>query len=288
MKKIPFFLCLCLLAACQTKGDFGNLSAPSVESAKGFDFNYDQSADLAGNGEAEPEMPSPERKVIKTSDLRMEVDDIDQISKSIEDSLQVYDAFLASSNFTNRNYMANSDFRIRVPQKNFVALLSTLAGMGKRVDNKTISTDDVTEEYMDLSIRLKTRKAVRDRYVDILRNKAKTVEDVLAAEEKIRVIQEEIESAEGRIRFLDNRVGLSTINLSMYQKKEGIALAEDGFLAKASEAFHSGWESLASFAIGLIYIWPFLGMLIIALVLISLWRRGRKKRRSANASADQS
>ena len=78
----------------------------------------------------------------------------------------------------------------------------------------------MTEEFIDIEQRLKNKKEVQRRYIEILQNKAKTVEDVLAAEDKIRIIQEEIESREGRLRYLKDNIALSTINIEMYQELE--------------------------------------------------------------------
>jgi len=41
-----------------------------------------------------------------------------------------------------------------------------------------INTQDVSEEYVDLETRLKTKKEVEARYIEILRSKAKTLEDI--------------------------------------------------------------------------------------------------------------
>ncbi len=53
----------------------------------------------------------------------------------------------------------------------------------------------MTSEYIDFEARLKTKLAVKERYELILRNKAKSVKDLLDVEEKLQRIQEEIESS---------------------------------------------------------------------------------------------
>src|SRR5690606_18336536 len=80
-----------------------------------------------------------------------------------------------------------------------------------------VNAQDVTEEYYDLETRLKTKKEVEARYIEILKSKAKTVEEILIAEDKIRYLREEIEAVEGRLRLLKNKVGLSTIQIEIYQ-----------------------------------------------------------------------
>jgi len=71
-------------------------------------------------------------------------------------------------------------------QDKFDAFLTAIEAESIYTDYKNINSNDVTEEFTDITIRLKTKKEVRDRYIDILRNKAKTVKDILDAEDKIR------------------------------------------------------------------------------------------------------
>ena len=73
------------------------------------------------------------------------------------------------------------------------------------MQRKNVSVQDVTEEYLDIEARLKTKKEVEARYIEILKSKTKTVEDVLKAEEQIRIIREEIEAREGRLNYLKNQ-----------------------------------------------------------------------------------
>jgi hypothetical protein len=94
-------------------------------------------------------------------------------------------------------------------------------------------------------------------------------------EEKLRVIREEIESKEGRLKYLNDQVSLSTIHLDIYQK----LTFEPGFkfLKKIGSALKGGWKGLLRVVIGLIYIWPLL--IIFSGVLIWLIRKSRKKKK---------
>ena len=117
----------------------------------------------------------------------------------------------------------------------------------------------MTEEYVDITTRLKTKKEVRDRYVDILRSKAKTVKEVLMAEEQIRHVQEEIEAKEGRLRYLRDRVNMSTINLEIYQEIEYQPepnVYVKSFWAKLKDGFSYGWNLLQGIVLSIVSIWP--------------------------------
>jgi len=110
--------------------------------------------------------------------------------------------------------------------------------------------------------------------------RANTIKDILAVENQLRIIREEIEATEGRLRYLDNRTSYSTINLTFYERTGRIIRSRTGFFSKLSKAFRMGWQGLLMFIVGLGYIWPIL-LVIIALIiiirLISIRNRRRNK-----------
>ena len=132
---------------------------------------------------------------------------------------------------------------------------------------KRTSAVDVGEEYYDLMTRIKTKKEVEKRYIEILR-KANKITDILAVEDQIRVIREEIESKEGRLRFLKDRISLSTISLYVHQELEYDAPLVDKptFWGKVAKAAFTGWNMILSFLLFLIYIWPIVLIFIFTIV----------------------
>ncbi len=83
---------------------------------------------------------------------------------------------------------------------------------------RNISGDDVTEEYVDLESRLKSKRVVEERLISFMNNAEKT-EDLLKISEDLAEVQEEIETIEGRKKFLENQTSLSTIIITLYENK---------------------------------------------------------------------
>jgi hypothetical protein len=71
--------------------------------------------------------------------------------------------------------------------------------------------NDVTEEFVDLGIRIDTARKARDRLLDVLA-KAEKVEDILKIEAELRRLTEEIERMEGRKKFLADQVAMATLS----------------------------------------------------------------------------
>ncbi|MCB0479619.1 MAG: DUF4349 domain-containing protein [Crocinitomicaceae bacterium] len=210
-------------------------------------------------------------KIIKTANMKFQVDDVDMTTNKISSILKTKGAYISDMNQSkNRNHFY-SELTIRVPNLYFDDLLMELSLTGEKVDYKRVSSQDVTEEYVDIQTRLKTKKEVKKIYEEILRSKAKTVAEVLDTEEKLRRIQEEIEVQEGRMRYLKNQVNMSTIYLTIYE--EGVNLDEVAskrkFSERATSGFEAGWAAILNVVVAMTYAWP--GILITLIVII--WKR---------------
>ena len=144
------------------------------------------------------------------------------------------------------------------------------------VHYRNIKTEDVGKQFVDLESRLKTKREVQRRYEDILRRKAGTIEDLLAAEKQIGNLQEEIESTISRLNYLKDEVAFSTINLQMYEVRADDVVAESGESMNDNfrEAFLAGLKGTVEILIALTRVRPLL--LIITTVLVIYLRRKRE------------
>jgi hypothetical protein len=217
------------------------------------------------------EQPSPLNAIIKTANYRFQVENVDGSTKNIEAIVKQYSGSVSDMNLITISSEISNTFTIRVPSQNFEVLMNALGVDALYTNFKRISTEDVSEEFIDIESRLKTKKEVRDRYIDILKNKAKTVADVLKAEEQIRILQEEIEAKEGRLRYLQSKVSLSTIHLEIYQRvtfQETPDVFEKPYFVKAQQGFSNGWSIIVGLSLILVNIWP-----ILILGVAVFWRR---------------
>lgn len=217
------------------------------------------------------------KKIIKNGDMRIQVGDIKKSQGQVNEILKKNKAYIQTENFRNSDVDENLDLTIRVPHKSFDALINSLSsGMGS-VLSKNISSEDVTEEYTDVSIKLANKKIYLEKYRDLLKG-ASTTKDMLEIQEKIRGLEDEIDVAEGKLRFIDDRVNYSILNLSLYKEKvRSSTTSQIGFGSRFGDSITQGWNSFISFILGLISFWPF--FLTIPLIIF-LWRKwkGRRKK----------
>ena len=94
-----------------------------------------------------------------------------------------------------------------------------------KVTHRAVQAQDVTEEYHDLSVSLKSLRATRDRLEQFL-NRAKNIQEVLAVERELNRINAEIDRIEGRMRFLASRAAFSTITVALEPKPESVVVVD--------------------------------------------------------------
>lgn len=214
------------------------------------------------------------KKIIKNGDMRIQVGNIKKAQQQISTILNKNQAYIQKEEFQNTDTDENLSLTIRVPHQNFEALINSFSDEMGSVLSKNISSNDVTEEYTDVSIKLANKKIYLEKYRDLLKNAA-TTKDILEIQEKIRELEDEIDVSEGRLRFIDDRVNYSTLNLSLYKEKvRSSATSRIGFGSRFGDSITEGWNSFVSFFLGIISFWPF--FLLIPLIVF-LWKKWRTK-----------
>jgi hypothetical protein len=166
--------------------------------------------------------------------------------------------YLSAATETRADGEWRQETTIRVVPSQFQALLNGLSGLGT-VEEKKLSTDDVTAEHADVSARLASKRAVEKQYTSLL-SKALRIKDILDIEAKLGEVREEIEATESRLKTLNDEVAYSTITLTLYQPiVQSVPDAPVVSLgSRTVEAFYGGWELFTSLLIGAVHLWPFL------------------------------
>ncbi len=170
---------------------------------------------------------------------------------------------------------------MRVPAAEFDAVVSEIHAVGGRVKEEKITGQDVTEEYIDLEARLRTKKALEAQFIEIMKS-ARKVSDALEVQSEMAEVRTEIERLEGRRRFLENQSSLSTIKITLQPPAPLISANTSGFLHSLRQAFGEGLDVAAAITLGLIRVAialiPVLLLILlpIALAVRLLRRRSRR------------
>lgn len=216
-----------------------------------------------------------ERQLIKEGSLDFETSDIMETRQHIETLVQKYKAYISQEDERTTASRIYQDITVRIPKTHFDSFLSELSGDIKKFDNKSVTVQDVTEEFVDITARLAVKKETEQGYLRLL-NQAKTIKDILDIQNELQDIRSDIESIEGRLRYLKNSVNFSTLHISMYQQIE-VASETGSLFMPVWDAIKGGVQAFAAVCIALLYAWVFIALGIAAIIIILRLRKRRRK-----------
>jgi len=155
-----------------------------------------------------------DRLIIKTASLALEVPDVAAAEHALRQRVEALGGFVVSVQTYGTGAEQSSTVVLRVPVERFEALLSDIEGLARKVLRRSVSGEDVTEEYVDLESRLRNLEATNTRLLDLLA-RAQTVEEALKVNQALTDIQGQIEWTKGRMQYLEQSAAMSTITVEL-------------------------------------------------------------------------
>jgi hypothetical protein len=271
MRKNLFIVGLSLLLmACHAKEGAKEYALMDAESSAN-DFS------LSKASFAPVERQSVAPKVIKTGELSLEVKNLKEFGPKVEALLPRLEAYVVSSSTSDDRYQLSGHMTLRVKAENLEKLMAEVETLALKTSNKRLNAQDVTEEYVDVEARIKTKMEVREKYQGLLKN-AKTVEEILRIENELRVIQEELEARQARLKYLESQVAYSTLHVNYFEDRPDFGTSySKGFFTRVAEGLVKGWSGFQSFLVGVVYLWPFILLGAIGVMLFRKWRKRKSK-----------
>ena len=215
------------------------------------------------------------KKIIYTAGIKYRVLDLKKSEESIRNLVKINGGYISKSEQNNVNGNLNSSLTIRVPVGKFHELIKGTEKESIYTDYKNVESDDISAEFYDNELRIKSKKEAFEKYLSLLKQ-AENVTEVLAVEEQLRIIREEIESKEGRQKFINDQVAFSTINLHIYQVLPEENEPDLPILTQIWEKISSGFHFFVNVFVGIFYWIPFILVAILIYYLFKRWRRNRK------------
>ncbi|MDO1502149.1 DUF4349 domain-containing protein [Winogradskyella maritima] len=216
-----------------------------------------------------------EQKLIKESFLSFETQDLEESHKAVVSAISSNKGYIQDDS-SNKGYNRVSRRIVaRIPTTNFESTIDAIDDNVEYFDSKRITSRDVTEEFIDLEARLKAKRTLEERYLQLL-SKAKNVKEILEIERELSSIREDIEAKQGRLNYLQNKVSLSTLTIEFYKVTTETGVTQS-YGSKMWKAISSGFDGISMFFLGILYIWPFILLLILGAWLLRRWLKKRNK-----------
>ncbi|MDR7076456.1 glucan-binding YG repeat protein [Neobacillus niacini] len=293
VRMITLILLILFLAACSSNSkseevkkssdNSAGVDAGQAERVEKSEVSFDNNAKQDEVSPTEIEVPI--QMVIYQADLQLRVKKFEQTLQTIEEHVVKYGGYISESNVSKDGVeQVSGSITVRIPQKNFQAFLRDAEGQAAEVLQRNITGTDVTEEYVDLESRLKSKRVVEERLTSFMESAQKT-EDLLKISADLAAVQVEIETIQGRMKYLENQTTLSTIHISLYENKVIVPNLDDEDLNtwdKTKKQFMKSTNMLLAAISGLIVFLlgnlPILLILAVVAVLIYLYIKKVLKR----------
>lgn len=225
------------------------------------------------------------KKLIYKANLNMEVADYGEAQTEVRNMITLAGGYIIEFSENMSDYEQGGTFVLKVPASGFSSFLNNLEKVKHEKLQSSIQGQDVSEEYVDLEARLTAKQLMETQYIEFMKKATKSA-DLVAFANQLGAIQEQIEQIKGRMRYIDQNVSFSTVELRLYQTEEKVAALakeEQGPLGqRASDALKGSMNALSvMFQWLVVVLAAALPVLIVAalVVPIVIWLRRIIKRR---------
>lgn len=223
-------------------------------------------ASLQDVSTTQPNQPATTRKIIRNAELDLEVEKPKEVSSQVSTIADKYQGFVVVSESRQIGENGSSvTVTLRIPSASFDKAIQEIRALSPQVIREKITGQDVTEEFIDLEARIKTKKALEAQYLEIMKQASK-IPDVLEVQQHLNTVRGELEQMEGRIRFLENQSTLSTITVQLTSPAV-ILRTGGGFFYKLKIAVSDSIDIGQEIILGLIRL---VGVVLPLLIFIGL------------------
>ncbi len=187
-------------------------TSKSVSTGWNYNGAFEQTnfSSSGGNKNYSEGFKSEERKILFSAYLSLLVNKPDTANTYIAEIAKKYEGYV--------NELGTNRTIIRVKSLYLDSAIKDISYLGK-IENKNISGQDVTEQFLDFQIRLENAKKARTRYLELLA-KAENVEAALKVEKELERLNETIDLLKGKMNRINHLSEFSTITVSLKEKKK--------------------------------------------------------------------
>ena len=286
--KRAFVLILFLFVACKAKEHYSlarTSDAPSMERGAAAPPPPARAA-VTSTGAPLAPLPNPApRMIIRNATVSLVVRDAVDVLRRISAAVEGKGGYVAENRQWKEREQVRATAILRVPAAELNATLAALRSLAVRVESETVTSQDITQEYVDLGAQLKNLQATETELRELLRTvrlRTEKASEVIEVFNEITKVRGEIERIQGRLQYLSQMSALSTITVDLIPDVLAAPVVEPGWqpvatIKSASRALVNSMKTVADALIWLVlYILP-LGLIfvVVALIVRATWRRLR-------------
>ncbi len=207
-----------------------------------------------------------DKKIIKTSTISVQVKNALQYSQYLKAEIKNAGGYIAAEEQNQAEGRLENNYTLKIPVDQFDNVINIIENKAEKIVDHTMKAEEVSKEMVDVQSRMESKRKIRDRYLELLKQ-AKNMSEILQVQQEINSIQTDIESAAGRLSYLGNAVAYSTIQLNTFQVLTATP-GEDlqpSYGHRIITSFLSGLKWFSESLILMINLWP------VWAILFSIW-----------------
>jgi hypothetical protein len=192
-----------------------------------------------------PDLGVDQRSIIYRGSISVRVKDVTAAAGQVTGIASTAGGFIGSDNRSRGPGDDTATMELRVPADKFSSVVEQLSRLGSE-EARQISTEDVTEQTIDLDARIAVQQARVDSGRKLLAS-AKSLSDLVMLEREVATRESDLASLQAKKRHVADLVALSTISITLLSPAAPAPKpAEDkhGFLGGLAAGWHALLASL--------------------------------------------
>lgn len=295
---LMIILCVTVAAGCSSGADsYGQKGETSSSVAQENAMDADGISMVQGAAASESDVQvqqiTDSRKVIKRADLVIQTTQYDESNTKFESMVTSFGGYIQSSSvqgdIPGSDALRSARYTVRVPSDRLEEFLSGAGDVGT-VKNKSISGEDITQNYFDSETRLKTLRTEQERILELM-EKAQKIEDVIVIEQRLTEVQNEIEQLTGQLKQWDSLISLSTVTVTINEVRDIIPTKSYGLGGQMSSIFRASLNTLIEvcryLVLALTAAVPFLALAAVIGAIVLYLRKILRKRKTQKLTSEK-
>ncbi len=168
---------------------------------------------------------STPRLVIKTGTVTLVVKNVPESVQKVIAYANTHGGFVVSSELSKSGIAPYATITIRIPVDVYDSGIRDVKALGE-VQSESSTGQDVTEQYVDLSSRLKNLQATEAQLLEIMKRAGK-ISDVLDVQEQLTNVRGQIESIQGQMKYLKESAAMSSLTVYLSTDPSALPIVKD-------------------------------------------------------------
>lgn len=287
MRALSSFLCVVLMCGCgaqEHSAEYAVVEDRALESPAGEQVLQTEAAgESKATSAGDASTAAIQRKIIYVAEVQLVVEDFATAEQRIPQLVAEHGGCLADMDVHRTQDRARSGRWVaRIPVERFDAFVTSLDDIGVPV-HRDQSAQDVTAEYIDLEARIANKKRLEERLLQLLEDRSGKLSEVIEVEHQLARVREEIETMQGRLRYLANRAELASVTISVREEDRFVPAQAPTFPERIADAWADSLASLRRVGEAVVIAAVAAAPWLILAVPVVLWYVFRRRHRAVLA-----